>query len=76
VPATAPAGEFSAERAMHDLQVVAAEPHPIGSPRNTVVRDYLVDQIRALGLAPEIQKATVTRWSHTPGLAWTTAVSQ
>jgi hypothetical protein len=74
VPASAPASEFSAERAMQDLAVVAAESHPIGSPRQAAVRDYLVAQIRALGFTPEIQHATLTRWGPGPGLVWTTAV--
>ena len=74
VPATAPASEFSAERAMRDLAVVAATPHPIGSPRNAAVRDYLVGQIRMLGLTPEIQRASLTRWARRPGIAEVTTV--
>jgi hypothetical protein len=74
VPATAPATEFSAERAMRDLAVVAAAPHPTGSPRNAAVRDYLVGQIRALGLTPQIQRATLTRWARHPGIAEVTTV--
>jgi hypothetical protein len=61
VPATAPAADFSAERALRDLAVVAATPHPIGSPANAAVRDYLIGQIRALGLEPEVQEATIAR---------------
>lgn len=74
VPASAPASAFSAERAMRDLAVVAAAPHPVGSPQQAAVRDYLVAEVRALGLEPEVQRATLTRWSHRPGIAWTTAV--
>ncbi|HEU5424318.1 MAG TPA: M28 family peptidase, partial [Nitrolancea sp.] len=55
VPATAPATTFSAERAMAHLRVIAAQPHAIGSPENAAVRQYLVEQVRALGLEPEIQ---------------------
>jgi hypothetical protein len=69
VPATASAAEFSAERAMRDLAFVAAAPHPTGSPRNAAVREYLVGQIRALGLTPEVQRATLTRWARHPGIA-------
>ena len=32
VPASAPASQFSAERAMADLAFIAAEPRPSGSP--------------------------------------------
>ena len=59
VPATAPATQFSAERAMQHLQVIAREPHPLGSPASAAVRDYLVRQITDLGLTPEIQTTTV-----------------
>ncbi len=74
LPVDAPAGAFSAGRALQDLAVVAAEPHPIGSPRNAAVRDYLVAQIEALGLAPELQQATLTRARPERGMATITAV--
>lgn len=65
VPASAPATEFSAERAMSDLRVIAQTPHLIGSPANTQVREYLIRQIQALGLQPEVQSTTVIQ--HPPG---------
>ncbi len=58
-PATAPAGTVSGVRAMRDLRVVAAEPHPIGSSAQHEVRDYLVAQGRALGLPTQVQRSTV-----------------
>lgn len=58
VPAYAPATEFSAARAMEHLRVIAAEPRAIGSPGNIAARQYLIDQIRALGLEPEVQTTT------------------
>lgn len=58
VPADAPATEFSAARAMEHLRVIAAEPRVIGSPGNIATRQYLIDQIRALGLEPEVQTTT------------------
>ena len=54
---SAPASEFSAERAFVYLNEFAKQPHPIGSPEHDRVRDYLVNQIRNLGLAPEIQRS-------------------
>jgi hypothetical protein len=51
-----PAEEFSAARAMQDLEVVAAEPHPIGSAAQGEVRDYLVGVARSLGLPVEVQR--------------------
>ncbi len=59
VPASAPATAFSAERAMRDLQIIAATPHPIGTTAHDRVRDYLVDQLRKLGLSDvHVQSAT------------------
>src|SRR5271169_3164893 len=63
VPASAPATDFSAERAIEHLKVIAREPHPTGSIANTRVRDYIVKQLRFLGLKPEVQKsASTTPW--------------
>ncbi len=55
-PASAPASAFSASRAMADVTAMAPVPHPIGSPENHKVRDYLVQRMTALGLAPRIQR--------------------
>jgi peptidase M28-like protein len=54
---SAPASEFSAERAFVYLNEFAQKPHPIGSPEHDRVRDYLVGQIHNLGLSPEIQRS-------------------
>ena len=52
----APGTAFSAGRAMEDLEVIAREPHPIGvSPAHGCVRDYLLGEIHALGLEPQVQ---------------------
>src|SRR5215212_11859822 len=58
VPAPAPAAEFSSARALHHIRVVAREPHPMGSPANAAVRDYLVSELSRLGLTPQVQRAT------------------
>lgn len=55
LPSSAPSGAFSAARATAQLQHIAAEPHAIGTPENAKVRAYLVDQLQALGLAPQLQ---------------------
>jgi len=56
--ADVPATEFSAGRAMQDLEVIAQEPHPAGiSAAHAEVRDYLLGKIRALGLEPQVQDA-------------------
>jgi Peptidase family M28 len=61
IPATAPLTEFSADRAMPDLQAIAQSPHPIGSAAHTAVREYLMTQLKAMGLQPEIQTTTVVQ---------------
>ena len=70
VPAGAPATDFSAERALAHLRVIAREPHPLGSPANAAVREYLVRELTALGLQPEVQTTTaVNRFPGTPTFA-------
>jgi hypothetical protein len=61
VPASAAAQEFSAERAMTYLKVIAQRPHPVGSAEHNTVRDYLVNQLSQNGLTPTVQKTTVVR---------------
>ena len=55
-PASAPADQFAAGRALSDIAVMAPTPHPMGSPANAKVRDYLVQRMAALGLSPTIQR--------------------
>lgn len=55
-PANAPPDRFSAERAMAHLPVIAREPHPAGSPAQARVRDYLIQQLSAMGLETEVQR--------------------
>ncbi len=55
VPATAPDGDFSAERAATALRAfleAGAGPRPAGSPGNERARRHLVEALRALGLDP------------------------
>jgi hypothetical protein len=58
VPATALATEFSAERAIEHLKAIARAPRPIGSANHDAARDYILGQLGALGLEPQIQKTT------------------
>src|SRR5712671_8038802 len=58
VPATAPDTVFSAERAMRHVEQIAQRPHPMGTGDHDRVRDYIVGQVSALGLRPEIQQST------------------
>jgi hypothetical protein len=54
VPATAPATEFSAERALELDRHIASAPHPAGSPANEKVRDYMIETLRSMGIAAEV----------------------
>lgn len=53
--AGAPATEFSAERAIEHIRVIATEPRPIGSPAFLEARDYVLSQLKDLGLEIEPQ---------------------
>jgi hypothetical protein len=60
-PASAPATDFSAARATALLGGIASVPHPAGSAAAADVRAYLVDQLRGLGLEPEVQTRVAAR---------------
>ena len=60
VPASAPVTDFSAERAVEHLKVIAREPHPTGSIANARVRGYIVEQLNSLRLKPEVQNSVST----------------
>lgn len=66
-PANAPAAEFSAARAMTDVAAIATRPHPVGSPADAAVRDYLIGRMTGLGLSPRVQSTTqVSDKTHLP----------
>jgi hypothetical protein len=46
---------FSVDRALQHLNHIASTAHPSGSIENEKVRNYLVDQLRVMGLKPEIE---------------------
>jgi hypothetical protein len=60
-PASSPADQFSAERAFAHVEQIAAGPHPVGSPANARVRDYLLTELHDLGLQPTVLAATALR---------------
>ncbi len=43
---------------MTDVRVIAARPHPVGSPQNRQVRDYLRSRLEGLGLETRLQRDT------------------
>jgi hypothetical protein len=53
--ADAPAGAFSAERAMADVRAISRAPRPTGSAENAWVRSYLATRMRGLGMMVEEQ---------------------
>ncbi|MDB5458438.1 MAG: peptidase [Caulobacteraceae bacterium] len=55
--ANAPAEQFSAARAFADVAAIAQRPHPIRSPEQARVRDYLFGRMVSLGLAPRLRPA-------------------
>lgn len=61
VSESAAATEFSSGRAMRHLGNIAQRPHPIGSAEHARVRDAIVKELSEIGLAPEVQKASVVR---------------
>ncbi len=58
-PADAPVGEFSAARADTHLRAIAQRPHPLGTPDNARVRDYLVTTAQAAGAEVEVESGPV-----------------
>jgi hypothetical protein len=56
--AAAPPADFSATRTIPHLAAIARESRAIGTPGHATARQYLLDQLRALGLEPEVQVAS------------------
>jgi Peptidase family M28 len=60
VGADAPATEFSSGRALKHLSAISRKPHSVGTAEHAVVRDYILQELRASGLEPEVQKTVVS----------------
>ncbi len=60
----APVGQFSAARAMEYVRQIAQRPHFIGTHENDGVRDYLVQQLKALGGSVEVGSAVGIHGHH------------
>jgi len=50
---------FSALRAFDHVEKIATVPHAVGTPENKIVRDYLVDHLKAAGLEVEVQHTQI-----------------
>ncbi|WP_299683142.1 M20/M25/M40 family metallo-hydrolase [uncultured Dokdonia sp.] len=58
-----PATEFSTARAMQHLEVIAKEPHFVGTKAHAEVRAYIVKELEKLGLNPQVQEGfTFDQW--------------
>lgn len=57
--AKAPLTEFSTERAMEQLKVIADKPHYVGSEAHEDVREYIMEEMRKMGLQPQVQEGFV-----------------
>lgn len=60
LPASTPAVQFSAARAMMDVNRIARAPHPVGSAEHGQVQTYLVQRLTALGLQPSLQTGALS----------------
>lgn len=58
VPENAPATEFSSARALKYLSVIASKPHPVGTLEQAQTRDYILEELRRLGLSPEVHEVS------------------
>ena len=65
---------FSMDRARDDLAVVAAAPHPMGSAEQAAVEAYLVRELTAVGLDPQVDEQRVTMAPDAPNSVWTGTV--
>jgi hypothetical protein len=60
---------FSSARAMSSVRHIAQKPHPTGTSENAKVRNYLVAELKALGLEPHIQTALeITKSAQVPSV--------
>ncbi len=67
LPLDAGASRFSASRALEHVEVIAREPHPMGSAANAEVRAYLVSELEEMGLRPSLQMLTVPSYFEPGG---------
>lgn len=57
--------EFSTQRALDKVKIIAAKPHFIGSENHSVVAGYLEKELQELGLATKIEEGTtLSDWGN------------
>ncbi|MBC2838497.1 M28 family peptidase [Robiginitalea sp. SC105] len=63
--AGAPTGEFSTDRALEHVQAISREPHGVGFPGHSRVRDYIVAELEGMGLEARLQEGyTAGDWGN------------
>ena len=50
--------EFSLDNALHHLKNISEKVHHVGSDEHKIVQNYIVDELKKMGLNPEIQTQT------------------
>jgi hypothetical protein len=58
LPKNAPASEFSAGRAMQDIEIITLEPRPAGTEGNLRAQNTILERLTQMGLEPVIQSTT------------------
>jgi len=61
LPASAPLSDFSALRARRHVEQIAREPRPIGSAANRSAREYILRELRSLGIPAWVEQMTALR---------------
>lgn len=61
LPKDAPEAEFSAGRVREHLRIIARAPHPVGSPQQMRVRDYITGKLTEYGVTHQVQKKEIAR---------------
>lgn len=71
-PESSSSAEFSAERTFDHVEQLAQTPRPLGTAANDSAKNYILDELRKLGLEPEIQQGIGIGSSFDRGLVGNT----
>ena len=62
---TLPQTDFSTKKALEHVKNIAQEPHAVGFKAHSSVREYLMEELRELGLSPQLQEGyTSGDWAN------------
>ncbi len=53
--------DFSVQGELEHIKAIAQKPHPVGTEEHDIVRDYIIEELKELGLNPEIQRTSAAR---------------